>query len=139
MSGNEIGIFLAGVAVGALIVVIALRPFVGPLRISAKAERKLVDELLSAEGRQGTGKLVGSSAYVVTQAANAPTIRLTDGSPEISIAGTTYTRIEDVPAEHREQVIDELRLIRDSMPEPIRHQVDALMADQATRSDATST
>ena len=73
-------------------------------------------------------EVVGLDPGIVTTQASRSTIRLDGETPTIEVDGVAYQRLDDVPAEARAILRDELRLALDAgLPEAARSRLEAFL------------
>jgi hypothetical protein len=145
--GNDIGIFLAGVAVGAVLVALVFRGSfgVGGFGINGRAR--------ASSNRQpgltgiGVGDIAPGHRGVVTATTTHlsltvklpdSTVHLTDGQAMVEVGGATYHQLADVPTEAKMRLVQELGLALDSgtLPEPARAAIEAFLAGQGPAAPA---
>jgi hypothetical protein len=139
--GNDIGIFLAGVAVGAVLVAVVFRGFfgVGGFGIQGRA-RGSVSRPSAGTGLDVAGVPPGHRGIVTTTTAHLAlavklpesTVHLNDGQARVDVGGVTYHQLADVPTEAKMRLVEELGLALDSgtLPEPARAAIEAFLAGQ---------
>jgi hypothetical protein len=139
--GNDVGIFLAGVAVGAALVAVVFRGFFGVRsfgiddkgRGPAKpgSAQSVLGGMVVPSGHRG---VVTTTTTHVALAVKLPesTVHLLDGQATVEVGGATYHQLADVPTEAKMRLVEELGLALDSgtLPEPARMAIESFLAGQ---------
>ena len=137
--GNDIGIFLAGVAVGAVLVAVVFRGFFGVSSVGTNAKGRASsgrDSIQTGRGGMlippGRHGVVTTTTTHLALAVKLPesTIHLNDGQARVEVGGATYHRLADVPTEAKMRLVEELGRALDSgtLPEPARAALEAFLA-----------
>jgi hypothetical protein len=132
---DSVVVFGAGVVVGVVLIlalqaVRRLSPVPSPTADHpAGRGTDPVGSLIARAGGRSGGRAAFHTKVTVTGSRSL--IRMDGGAPSVEIDGVAYHRLADVPADARELLVDELRLIRDTpnLPAGALSGLDAFMAD----------